>query len=97
MRRVRFYPDAELELTDALQWYARKKAGLDAEFMHCIEEALSRIVQNPFLFPLSLNKTRKTLVRKFPYIIYYAVGAEEIMIVAVFHTKRDPKHWQRRE
>ncbi len=96
MRSVRFYPDAELELTDARQWYALKKEGLDAEFMLCIDEALSIIVQNPFLFPLSLKKTRKTLVRKFPYIIYYAVGAEEIVIVAVFHTKRDPKHWQRR-
>lgn len=40
----RFSPEAEAELTEAREWYSRQRKDLDLEFMECIDEALSRVV-----------------------------------------------------
>jgi len=47
----RFIPEADAELTEARQWYSHHREDLDLEFMQCIEDALSRIQSNPYLFP----------------------------------------------
>ncbi|MCP4404277.1 MAG: type II toxin-antitoxin system RelE/ParE family toxin [bacterium] len=93
---VRFHPEAELDLQDVMQWYGNKRFGLDAEFMLCIDEALSRITRNPNLYPVELRDVRKVLVRRFPYVIYYITNAESIVILAVFHVKRNPIQWKLR-
>lgn len=96
MMRVRFYLEADIELHKALEWYSKQKLGLDTEFMRCIDEAISRIQRNPEISPIALRNARKVLVKRFPYVIYYEVGNDEIMILAVFHAKRDPIQWQKR-
>ena len=94
--KVKFHSEAEFELCVAREWYARQRSGLDAEFMRCMDEVLSRIKRNPEMFPFALRKARKAVMKRFPYTVYYEIGEEEIMILAVFHAKRDPKHWQKR-
>ncbi|MFY9620345.1 MAG: hypothetical protein WAM70_04815 [Pyrinomonadaceae bacterium] len=49
---IRFTPDADAELAEARQWYAPQREGLDLELMECIEDALSRIVRSPHLYPI---------------------------------------------
>ncbi len=93
---VRFHPKADIELHKALKWYSQLKLGLDTGFMRCIDEAISRIRRNPKMFPVAFKNARRAMLKRFPYIIYYEIGEKEIMILAVFHAKRDPKHWQRR-
>jgi len=38
--------NADAELAEACQWYARQGEDLDMEFMECIVDALSRIVRD---------------------------------------------------
>lgn len=91
---LRFTPDADAELTEAREWYSHKRKDLDLEFMQCIDDTLSRIVDNPHLFPLIYRDVRRAIVRRFPYTILYEAGAVEIQIVAVFHSIRDPDSWK---
>jgi len=93
---IRFTPDADTELAEARQWYAHQRADLDLEFMHSIDDALSRIVANPDLYPIVYRNLRRAVVRRFPFAIFYEVAADEIQIVAVFHSRRDPKRWKSR-
>jgi len=93
---VKFLPEAELEMNEAIEWYAQQKYGLDTEFMRCIDETISRIQRNPQLFPIALKNSRKALVKRFPYAVYYERKENIIMILAVFHAKRNPKNWQKR-
>ncbi|MBN1931384.1 MAG: type II toxin-antitoxin system RelE/ParE family toxin [Desulfobacterales bacterium] len=93
---IRFLPEAEFEFYEAVQWYKKQKDGLDLEFVLCIDEAIERIKRNPKMFPITIKNARKSLVKKFPYILYYEENVEEIIILAVFHVKRNPKQWQRR-
>jgi plasmid stabilization system protein ParE len=36
------------------------------------------------------------MARKFPYVVYYKVVEDEIVVIAVLHGSRDPEEWQRR-
>ncbi len=94
--KVKFHPEAEFELYVAREWYAHQRSGLDAEFMRCIDETVARIKRNPEMFPFVLGNARKSVVKRFPYTVYYEIGENEIMIFAVFHAKRNPEHWQKR-
>lgn len=93
---IRFTPDAETELAEAGQWYAHQREGLDLEFMQSIDDALLRIVSNPDVYPIVYRTLRRAVVRRFPFAIFYEVAADEIQVVAVFHSRRDPKSWKSR-
>jgi len=40
---------------------------------------------------------RHTLLRRFPYAVYFTVNGENISIFAVVHSSPDPSEWQRRQ
>jgi len=90
---TRFSPDAEAELAEARQWYARQRQDLDLEFMESIDEALSRIVRDPQLYPIVYGGLRRAVVRRIPFAVFYELGANEIHVIAVFHSRRDPERW----
>lgn len=92
----RFTPEADAELTEARQWYSHHRKDLDLEFMQSIEVALSLIRSNPRLFPVVHGSLRRAVVRRFPFAILYEVEAEEIQIIAVFHSRRNPDVWKSR-
>jgi len=71
---IRFSPQADAELTGAREWYSQQRKNLDLEFMQCIDEALSRAVDNPYLFPIVYRNLRRAVVRRFPFAIFYEVG-----------------------
>ena len=93
---VRFTPDADTELAEAREWYARQREGLDLEFMECIDGALVRITRNPAQFPAVYKTLRRAVVRRFPFAVFYELMTDEIQVVAVFHSRRDPERWKSR-
>jgi len=94
--KIRFQQDADVELAEARQWYAHQRTDLDLEFMDCIEEALSRVARYPDLFPVVFRDLRRVVVRRFPFAIFYRVTQDEIQVVAVFHSRRNPRIWKTR-
>lgn len=93
---LRFTPEADAELTQARQWYSHQRKDLDLRFMLYIEQALSRILDNPYAFPPVHGNLRRAVVRRFPFAIFYEITAEEIQIMAVFHSRRNPEAWKSR-
>ncbi len=95
MRRVRFRVEASANYAMARDWY-EDRAGLGSAFEQCIEDKLLSIRENPELYPIVHGSLREALVRRFPYAIYFAVEEDTILVVAVFHSSRDPSAWQSR-
>lgn len=54
---IRFTHDADVELLEARQWYARQRE--DLEFMELIDDALSRVVRGPGLDPIVYRNLRR--------------------------------------
>ncbi len=87
-------PQAEAELDEAAAWYSERSGGLGAEFVRVIDAAFSAIQRNPLEFPVVYRQIRRAVVRRFPYTILFTESAEEIVVLSVFHSRRDPKRWQ---
>ena len=94
--RVIFRPEAEEELTDAIDWYEARSQGLGADLLRCVDVCVERIIRQPASYPIVYRGIRMAVVRRFPYLILYRVSDEIIHVLAVFHGKRDPKIWKSR-
>ena len=93
---VSIRPEAEADLEEACRWYERQREGLGADFLLCFEDALEKMCRNPEVYPLVYKRLRRGLIRRFPYGVFYVVEGNRIVIVGVFHARRDPKRWESR-
>lgn len=95
-RRVRFRPEAEAELLESRAWYEERQPGLGATFAAVVESAIEQIVETPLAYPWVRGATRRAILRRFPYAVYFQVLPEEVVILAVIHGRRHPRRWQSR-
>ncbi len=89
-------PEAENEMAEAFDWYELRSSGLGFDFLLCVEAVLNSIVRMPNKFPQVHLAVRRALVRRFPYELFFIENEKNIVIIAVFHAKRNPKHWVER-
>jgi plasmid stabilization system protein ParE len=89
-------PEAADELRSAYLWYETKRAGLGDEFLLCVEAALARVRENPFVGRKVHRHVRRVLTRRFPYGIFNVAEQRRVVVIAVFHGRRDPGSWMGR-
>ena len=87
---------AEANVTDAALWYEARAAGLGADFLRGVDVALTEIQRMPERFPLVHRGCRRTLLRRFPYAIYFVPSSEAIYVIACMHAGRHPRSWRER-
>jgi plasmid stabilization system protein ParE len=87
--KINSFADSDLKM--AADWYAAQKEGLDKDFIEEIENTLHRIQRNPQHFAFVRKKIRMSIVKRFPYGIYFYVSEDVINVFAVFHFSRSPK------
>lgn len=90
-------PEAESDIQEAYAWYEDQSKGLGADFILCVDAALSLIQRSPELYAQVHKNIRRALTRRFPYGIFYIAEVDKIIVLAVLHVKRNPKHWQKRQ
>jgi plasmid stabilization system protein ParE len=95
-RRLVFRPQAESELLLARSWYEKQRPGLGRAFAQAIEQALAAISQTPLAYPSVRGETRRALVQRFPYAVYFRILPDEIVVLGVMHGRRHPSRWQSR-
>ena len=95
-RRLLFRPEAAEELAAAYDWYEARVEGLGNEFVRAVDACLASIERGPHVYPIVHKEVRRALLRRFPYGIFYIFNDIEIVILACFHVRRDPKIWKKR-
>jgi plasmid stabilization system protein ParE len=95
-RTVIFRPTAAAELREAHAWYEERRPGLGSQLRDEIDRAVERVRESPELYAEVHGPIRRALIHRFPYGLFYLVEPERIVVVAVFHGRRDPKVWQGR-
>ncbi|MHB1560473.1 MAG: type II toxin-antitoxin system RelE/ParE family toxin [Isosphaeraceae bacterium] len=93
---IRLLPEARAELADAVDWYEDRQRGVGTRFFTEIQAVFNRIAANPQLHATVHGPVRKAVVRRFPYVVLDREEAEEVIIISVFHTSRNPSIWQAR-
>jgi plasmid stabilization system protein ParE len=96
--QVRIAPEAEEELAAAAVWYESKRAGLGAELLAAVDEALERIADAPLAFPVWRERMpfHRGDVRRFPYLIFFTASDAALDVFAFAHAKRRPGYWMDR-
>jgi len=89
-------PSAAADIEDAYRWYETHRRGLGAEFREALREALANIAENPARYPMLYRGTRRALLKRFPYGVYYREHPDVIAVVACMHGSRNPRRWQSR-
>lgn len=93
---VRVRPEAEKDLSDAAAWYEEQRPGLGHQFLDEVLAVLSTISKVPMMYPSIHRNTRRALIRRFPFGVYYQVEDAAIVVIAVMHGSRDPRRWKSR-
>jgi plasmid stabilization system protein ParE len=93
---VRLRRVAQREYDDAVDWYEARGAGLGARFLAALREKLDDIAASPERYPEVWPGVREAPLTKWPYCVYYQVHSDHVMVIAVFHSARDPSVWQSR-
>jgi len=96
MRPLIFRRQARHEHDEAGDWYEKERAGLGVEFLAEIDRLLQRIAGNPEQFPMLYRDVRKAVAHRFPYCLYFRERNHSIVVMAVFHSARNPAVWQKR-
>ena len=96
-RNLVFRQQARQEFDAAGDWYEREWPGLGQAFLTEVERVLQSVVSNPDSFPEVLEGIRKAVIKRFPYCLYFRVRGEAIVVLAVFHSARNPAVWRTRK
>lgn len=94
--KVELHPEARAELREARRWYYERSPLSAFAFADEVDRAVSRIREAPNQFPLADHVTRRLVLRRFPFTVFYRARENEIVIVAVAHQKRRPGYWKQR-
>lgn len=91
--RVSFHPLARDEAEEAQAWYEERSVLAAAGFLSELSQALRRIAEAPNRYPPALHGTRRIVLERFPFNLYYQVRESEAVVMAVAHHKRRPGYW----
>jgi plasmid stabilization system protein ParE len=89
-------PEAQADLEDAFVWYEEQRSGLGSEFLAEVARVFQVVEEAPEHYPVVRGVTRRALVHRFPFGVFYILGPERVAVTAVLHGRRDPRRWQQR-
>lgn len=100
MRRIRILAEAAEEAIEAAAWYESQRQGLGQAFSRAIEDVLDLLQDEivPLLnFPSPGDeRTKRLMLRRFPYEIVVTSQQDEIVVIAFAHHSRRPGYWRDR-
>jgi plasmid stabilization system protein ParE len=93
---VRLRAEAENDLQNAAIWYESQRSRLGHDFLDAVEELFTRISESPLQFPILYRGTRRALLSRFPFGVFFRVQKHTVVVLAVIHASRSPNRWRDR-
>ena len=84
-------PEAEADLAEAYRWYETQRPGLGQEFLETVDRAFERIAEQPLRHATVHRDTRRTFLRRFPYVVFHVLRDDRVHVFAVLHQRRNPR------
>jgi plasmid stabilization system protein ParE len=93
---VRFHEDAVADYEAAFKWYLLRSDFVASRIAEEMNRAIATISEAPDRWPMTKHGTRKFLLERFPFAIFYREIPSGIQILAVAHGHRKPGYWKAR-
>lgn len=99
--KFRVLSAANAEAIAAALWYDDRQVGLADAFLAEMQAAFESIRHAPQSMALleyyaGKHEVRRCLMHRFPYAMIFVCRPDEVVIVAVAHTRRRPLYWLNR-
>ena len=82
---------AELDIAEAQIWYETQQSGLGGEFRAEVSGVIDRLAATPLIYQVVHRNIRRAMVHRFPYLVWYRVEGETVVILACTYAGRDPE------
>jgi hypothetical protein len=91
--KLKFISPSDQELIDTYNYYEDKLIGLGDRFLHELNQTLEIILDHPKIWDKVGRRTRKALLKQFPYFILYVIEKDTILITCIAHQHRNPDYY----
>lgn len=89
MIRIRTTPEARQDLNDGYVFYERQDPGAGEYFAACLKADITGLKVTAGIHR-QWQGFHKALSKVFPHAIYYRFSGQEVIVIAVIDTRRDP-------
>lgn len=94
--KIRYLKAAEAELDEAVGWYRVRSAQAARHFSEEVAVTERLLARHPRIGKAEAANIRSVCVSGFPFTLFYAIGSEEILVLALAHHRRRPGYWHER-
>jgi plasmid stabilization system protein ParE len=96
--RVEYHPAIEGELRQIIDFYNERSRGLGNQFLDEFEKQILNIASMPSRWLVVGADVRRSLMKRFPYVIYFRPLEDSVLRVTVIkHQRRHPGYGRRRK
>jgi toxin ParE1/3/4 len=81
------------DLQSIRRWYDAISLDLGNRFIDEVLAAVRAAREHPNMHPVVQGEKRAVRCKRFRYRIYYEVLENRVIVLAVYHTSRDPARW----
>ena len=92
----RFRLAARREFEEAASSYEAARKGLGRRFVDAVDETVRLACETPQRYRFEMSDVQRIRVSHFPYTVYFRARASQLVVLAVFHFRRDPAVWRER-
>lgn len=93
---VVYLPGAEDDIVVAHAEYEQHLEGLGDRFARAVRDQVDRIAGMPEMYGEVAVGVRATPLRHFPYVVYYRIDGDRVVILSVTHGRRVQQGWEDR-
>lgn len=86
--RVSIRNRAEVDISQALDWYDRIDRHLGGRFLDEIADAVNKLESDPHHQQIYYGNFRRLLLTKFPYKLFYQIIDERVVVFRVLHASQ---------
>jgi len=91
--RIRLRPEVETEVLEAMAWYQARASGVDRDFYRAFRDIVTSLEEAPRRYATVRGEVRRVVFRRFPYLLFYVVEGDEVVVLACVHERRGPENW----
>jgi plasmid stabilization system protein ParE len=93
---VSFHEAASAEFEAAFEWSYLRSDFVASKFAEEMSQAIEMISDAPNRWPTAHPGTRKFVLQRFPFAIYYRETPSGVQVLAIAHGHRKPGYWKNR-
>lgn len=95
--RIEYHPSVAEELEEIHHFYESRSPGLGDEFVNEFEWQVMRIASMPERWMVVRRDIRRSMMKRFPYVIFFRRIPEDVIRVTVVkHERRHPSYGMQR-